>query len=342
MLQRETLALFFGMENSFKSFLVLDMVLSASAVVKWASYGGRDDFGGFQADKPLTGVYYAGEGARGIEKRRRVAWREHHEITKPLPFYTVNEMPIFKDPNDVEDMIKEIKEADINPDIIVIDTAARAMLDLDENSAKDTGIFIAACDRLKREFRCAVVVVHHSGKDDRKGARGSTNLPASFDTRFKVTGNTDTLVAKIKNEKQKDGEPWSNEIAFRGEQVTLDDGRRSLVFRRVPPNASETQSADEKRIAQVRAAIERLGGETKIISTKVLASEIVRQYLTDDPAADKATPDDVDRMVANEKRSLQRQVKDKSDGKPSILKPFVVGAISGGDLSWTLPGDNEE
>ena len=121
------------------------------------------------------------------------------------------------------------------------------MLDLDENSAKDTGIFIAACDRLKREFHCAVVVIHHSGKDDRKGARGSSNLPASFDTRFKVVGDTDTLIATIKNEKQRDGEPWSSVITFQGERVRLDDGHRSLVFGRVPPGSKSEPSANEKR-----------------------------------------------------------------------------------------------
>ncbi len=185
-------------------------------------------------------------------------------------------------------------------------------------------------------------MVHHSGKDDRKGARGSTNLPASFDTRFKVTGDTDTLVATIKNEKQKDGEPWSSVIVFQGEQVTLDDGRRSLVFARVPPGSKSEPSANEKRIAEVRAALGALGGETRIVATKWLAEEIVRKNLTDDPAADKVTLVDNDRMVANETRRLQRQVKDKQDGKPGLLRQFVVGAAEGGGLSWTLPADTEE
>ena len=66
-------------------------------------------------------------------------------------------MPFFKSAADVDAMISEIDAAGVVPDIIVIDTAARAMLDLDENSAKDTGIFIAACDRLKRRFKCAVI-----------------------------------------------------------------------------------------------------------------------------------------------------------------------------------------
>ena len=69
----------------------------------------------------------------------------------------------------------------------------------------------------------------------------------------------------------------------------------------------------------------------------------MRQDLADSSsAAEKTTLDDNDRMVANEKRNLQRQAKDTANGKPGFLKPFVVGAVSGGDLSWTLPADTEE
>ena len=101
--------------------------------------------------------------------------------------------------------------------------------------------------------------------------------------------------------------------------------------------------ANEKRIVQVRAAISRLDGETKIISTKDLATEIVRQNLADDPTAEKKVKQiDMDRMVANERRNLQRQIKDTKDGKPGILRQFVVGAVSGGDLSWTFPVDTVE
>ncbi len=279
-LQKETLALFYGPENSFKSFLVLDMVLSAAAGIPWASFGGCEDAGGFAPRRPLITVYIAGEGSHGIEKQRRPAWRQHRGVTEPLPFYTVNEMPFFKSADEVERLISEIREAEIEPDIIVVDTAARAMLDLDENSAKDTGVFVAACDRLKREFRCAVVVVHHSGKDNAKGSRGSTNLPASFDARFMVTGDTGSLVAKIKNEKQKDGEPWSMAITFQGEQVATNLGRNSLVFKRVTPGAAKAKETDP-RLDLALEIISKCKGKMPL-SMNALAEEMARRYATEE------------------------------------------------------------
>lgn len=279
-LPKECLALFYGRENSFKSFLVLDMVLSAAVGRPWASYGGSEDAGGFAPKRPLTTVYIAGEGAHGIEKLRRPAWRQHRDVTEPLPFYTVSEMPFFKSDDEVDRLIAEIREANVEPDIIVVDTAARAMLDLDENSAKDTGVFVAACDRLKREFHCAVVVVHHSGKDNAKGARGSTNLPASFDVRFLVTGDTGSLAARIVNEKQKDGEPWSRPITFQGEQVAISPGKNSLVFGRVASGVAKVKDGDPL-LDLATAIVAEYQGKMPL-SMNALAEEMARCYATEE------------------------------------------------------------
>jgi hypothetical protein len=337
-LQRETLTLFYGPENSFKSFLVLDMAMCAAAGLPWASYGGGDDAGGYGTARQLATIYIAGEGSHGIERKRRPAWRTAREMTAPVPFYTVNEMPSFASPEEVESLIADIREAGVSPDIIVIDTAARAMVGLDENSAKDTGLFVAACDRLKREFRCCVVVVHHSGKNAANGARGSTNLPASFDARFKVTADTASLVATIKNEKQKDGDPWERPVTFRGEKV-----HGSLVFRRQAPTGQNVPTAEDKRRAEVREALAACGGLEGIVSTPVLAAALARRKLDETPGArEKAGLIDEDRIAKNEARNLQRQAKDRSDGSPGLLGLFVVGSPTGGELSWMIPTEEGE
>ncbi len=331
-LQRETLALFYGPENSFKSFLVLDMAMCAAAGLPWASFGGGDDAGGYAPARQLSTVYIAGEGSHGIESKRRPAWRAARGLTAPVPFYTVNEMPFFASQDEVESLIADIREAGVRPDVIVIDTAARAMVGLDENSAKDTGLFVAECDRLKREFRCCVVVVHHSGKNAAHGARGSTNLPASFDARFKVTADTASLVATIRNEKQKDGDPWERPVTFKGEKV-----HGSLVFRRQAPTGQNEPTGDDKRLAEVREALAACGGLEGIVSTPVLAAALARQKLDETPGArDKAGLVDEDRLTKNETRSLQRQAKD------GLLRRFVIGSPTGGALSWTIPTEEGE
>ena len=58
-----------------------------------------------------------------------------------------------------------------NVGLVTIDTAARAMVGIEENSATQVGECVARSDRFRETTHAAVVLVHHSGKV--VGARGS-------------------------------------------------------------------------------------------------------------------------------------------------------------------------
>jgi hypothetical protein len=63
--------------------------------------------------------------------------------------------------------------------------------------------FVTRCDSIRTsEGKPAVVVIHHFGKDETKGMRGSIALKAAADTVLEVTGMANPRIAKI--EKQKD------------------------------------------------------------------------------------------------------------------------------------------
>ncbi len=76
------------------------------------------------------------------------------------------------------------------PVLIVVDTLARvlALSGRDENSAQDIGLFNASVGALIAATGATVLVVHHSGKDRSKGARGSTALYAALDTELEADG----------------------------------------------------------------------------------------------------------------------------------------------------------
>ena len=63
--------------------------------------------------------------------------------------------------------------------MLVIDTLARAMAGSDENSASDVSLVVAKCEAITMAAGAAILLVHHSGKDTSKGARGSTALKQS-------------------------------------------------------------------------------------------------------------------------------------------------------------------
>jgi DNA-binding PadR family transcriptional regulator len=61
----------------------------------------------------------------------------------------------------------------------------------DENSAKDMGLFIAACDRIRHATGATMMVVHHTGKNG--DYRGSSALKGAVDTMIELK-NDDGLI----------------------------------------------------------------------------------------------------------------------------------------------------
>ncbi|MCP5682603.1 helicase RepA family protein, partial [Klebsiella pneumoniae] len=70
--------------------------------------------------------------------------------------------------------------------LIIFDTLARCYGNLDENNSQDMGRLIVGCDAIKNGTSASVLLVHHSGKDETKGARGSSSLKAALDVEFNV------------------------------------------------------------------------------------------------------------------------------------------------------------
>lgn len=81
-------------------------------------------------------------------------------------------------------MIKNNNQLPIR--LIVLDTLARCFGSNDENAAKDMEAFIQGCDILKAKTEATILLVHHSGKDQDKGARGSSALRTALDAEFNV------------------------------------------------------------------------------------------------------------------------------------------------------------
>ena len=79
------------------------------------------------------------------------------------------------------------------------------MLGADENSATDMGKFVKSCDAVKEHCGCALLAIHHSGKDSSKGMRGSSALMGAVDTSLRIKKAGDQITLNM--DKQKDAEP---------------------------------------------------------------------------------------------------------------------------------------
>ena len=96
-------------------------------------------------------------------------------------------------------------------------------------------LFITNLDRLKAEFGCTVLVVHHTGKDAAKKERGNTALRGASDTMILLdeTDNSDGIAggAAVFCEKQKDASEFDRYVLLK-HRVELEDGQERDFLKR--------------------------------------------------------------------------------------------------------------
>jgi hypothetical protein len=88
-----------------------------------------------------------------------------------------------------------------------------------ENSSEDMGAVISNAKRIEDVFQCAVMFVHHSGKDETKGSRGHSSLKGAMDAEISILRSDDIRTFKI--EKQKEGNDYYDLFNFRLKMVDL-------------------------------------------------------------------------------------------------------------------------
>lgn len=186
-LDKGALGLIYGPSNSGKTFAALDMALAVARGADW------------MGSKTRQGrvVYVAAEAGMSIG-RRLAAYRLHHKVTPTDALQVIPVAPDLLDSGQVADLIAAIGKADL----VILDTLARSFSG-DENSAAEVGRAVLACDRIRADTGAAVLIVHHSGKDDAKGARGSSALRAAVDVEMSV--NNENGHVTIETKKARDG-----------------------------------------------------------------------------------------------------------------------------------------
>jgi hypothetical protein len=146
-------------------------------------------------------LYIVGEGVNGIDKRL-AAWEQAHgAVIGDDALLTVNGAVQIADSGQLAELLEVVESDDFA--LVVVDTVARSAVGLDENSAKDMGVFIDAAEQIKQATGSGtVLLVHHTGKD-KTTVRGSSALEAAMDTVYTTEG--DPLNLRLKRTKRKDG-----------------------------------------------------------------------------------------------------------------------------------------
>jgi RecA/RadA recombinase len=183
----------YGASGSGKTFVSLDMAMAIARGEPWR---------GLKTKQGLV-VYVVAESPGGFRLRLQAYDRQYPLPHDEVLLKVIADAPQLMDKRQVRDLIKELTSYGTIA-LVILDTLARVAVGADENSSQDMGMALDATHQIAAACGCAVLLVHHSGKDADKGARGSSAIKATLDAELEVTRADDDRVVRVT--KLKDGE----------------------------------------------------------------------------------------------------------------------------------------
>lgn len=298
-LPKSDLNCIYGAPGSGKTFLALDMCLSIARGEPWR---------GHRVAKRKV-AYIAAEGARGVSLRIQAYAQKHELDVSELPFFVSADCPNMLDRFDVADVLDAIESVG-DVDLVVLDTLAQCSAGGDENSGKDMGQVLSACKLIGSETGATVLLIHHSGKDESRGARGWSGLRGALDSEISVCEKDGCKIARVT--KQKDGEA-GKEYCFGLEQVVLgldsdgDEVSSCVVVeaeRVLPP--VHFKSTYQQAVYEYLCAELPIDGSIERIAVGDLVSALIDQF--DKPECGRDT----------RKRNLTNAIKAVCDHKDTV------------------------
>lgn len=212
MIAEGELNLLFGLPGAGKSFVSLDLALQVAQTRKV--------------------IYLAGEGKSSYSLRYR-GWMKHYAREAGDILFTPHPVDL-TNPDDVGQFIEAVQV--LEPTLIVIDTLANCSVGLNENDTPSMSQAVAACRRIIREVKTAILLVHHSGWEG-KHERGSNVLRADVFAAAMVSQSKGTI--KVSPAKIRDG------IAFEPYELRVESGDNYSVL--VPVEKTEQEKAMDAR-----------------------------------------------------------------------------------------------
>ena len=223
-------AALYGPPGSYKSFIALDIAEAVATGRAWM---------GNEVSKPGAVLYIAGEGHGGIGARIK-ACKINHQTKDGAQIYVIRYQLNLRSSADDFNLLMEsidalIERTGIELRLVQIDTLARAFGGGNENDSQDMGAFIHNAGKLQRKLDCALMVLHHSGKDQTKGLRGHSSLLGAVDTQLELL-KLEQVVKKdgvagsgiITISKQKDGQD-NLKFGFEMVQININEGAKSSL-----------------------------------------------------------------------------------------------------------------
>ena len=284
----QSVGMIYGPSGAGKSHIAFDIAVCIANGLDWCD----------KSTKQGHVLIMAGEGHNGLTRRLK-SIEKVRDIEIDTSNISISERAIGIDSDaGLKEVIDAIDELGIAPDLIIIDTLSRHLMDAKENSNEDMASVVINLEYLMRKYNTAVLLVHHTGKNPKSGSRGASSLKANIDFSFVVDPFVFQQIkhCELKCEKQKDASDDLPPLSFGIEVVELDeldDSGRPITGACVIPVAFVTRnkSQDYKDIALKtfmtdksewqKAFIQEVEGDLSDDSKKRKFREIVKKLVND-------------------------------------------------------------
>lgn len=243
------LGMVFGPSMSGKTFFALDMAMSVALGREWRG----------QKVNPGQVAYICAEGGTGFRKRG-LAYLNYHGVERGgLPMHLLADAPNLLERGDVKDLILSLKTIK-GLKLVVVDTLAQTTPGANENASEDMGRAMSHCNKIVAATGALVLLVGHTGKDENRGHRGWSGMPAAFDVSIQLERNGDYRAATIVKMKDGEGEGTVYPFHLAGVELGRDEDNEAVTSCVALPGAKEVSGVSvdddltEKQKAVLRAA----------------------------------------------------------------------------------------
>ena len=297
-----SMSVLYGDSNSGKTFFALSLA---------AHIASGQEFFGRQIDPGLV-VYLASEAPGSIRSRMQAIKKAFGctlenlaMVPVPLNFYANQ-----GDANDVIELVKTIEELKGHPVRLIIgDTLARMSAGANENSGEDMGPVMARFDAVAQATGAAILIIHHNGKDQAKGARGWSGIRAHIDTEIEVVEKDGIRSATITKQRELSGKGESIYFQLKVIEMGITKfGKPATTCVAIPDESASTEQPHKRpsKHDETVRTMERgwfnsgaeMRGDKPYISRSALREFLVQNGISERTAKNKTEASRADGLIA--------------------------------------------
>ena len=280
-------------------------------------------------EKKVRVTYFAGEGSYGVRTTRLQAIARHLGISldELSKFWiTRKRAPDLFNSNARAAMLIALDQD--RPDFVVFDTLGQAAPGQAMNSPEFGTALTAATAEIRFRYKCVVFLIHHMGKDESKGALGSTMIgadPGTVCDILKVPGHPDLRQMFVRHVREGEADRTiayrlHTSVSLKGVSapvpVRIPDAEFAALIKKTPKEKVDPREGKFADLGvRIRAHCRRLGASDKAhgVLQKSLINELIREDFMGPPnIRDKNVQREVD-----VKESEYKELLEGAAGKPS-------------------------